>query len=1152
MNMNKDAASGKKWRRWIAVALCWLLIPVLILGGMEIMLRMFGYGTPAVPFRTIETSQGRYHICNFEYLYQMFTDIPNTAQADVEFVIPEKKEPNTYRIFVFGSSAAFGWTHSAGFAQMLQVMLMQRYPGVRFEVFNLANGGLNSSIMRPLAKACRQMQPDAYIIYMGNNEVHGPYGLITEFTVRNGRVPGPFEIELHQRLRQLRLGQLLGSVAQATDTKRGRTRGGSDRLYPDDPRLQQIWHNYEYNLQDMFQSGADAGAKVFVSTLGANLRHWPPQPDLVWQELSMDERTLFDQHMGTGINLEEQQKWEDALRIYQQAEAVTNTSPYLVFRQANCHWALGDYEHARSLYQQALEMDSFLWVRAKHAFNDTIRRAVKDYRGDNVVPVEGQVQLETAAPQATPGAESFADGCHFRPSGMYTLARSFFEEMCQQMPEWVRRHEDAQAPLPSLASILELLGFSEHLREDILEQLVRKSREHGMDSAVMLQDELDFIRANPITVDYRKQLHLLCRIIEAGTEDIQFCHKFMACLGKVPGSMDSHMLSLVVTLADKYIYDRVFQHQCATAFSFHDRDEERIRIYTRLLEVYPQDEESYLNLVPLLLKRDEVAEAQRVLRQAEKSGVKEELYHCLLGHMRAHLNERAAIDAYVQALKKDSVVYPHAVRGLRESLMLFPEAAAERAPTIRSLIKDLYAETGDWQLAEILEVLDTEQETLDLYLEIIAQSPNAQRTSTKLEELFLRWAEEGRDLAFWQEQNARYPDSVLVLLQLGLAYESQEKYPEALSVYEQAIKSDPENALILYRLGINNVKYGSLQQGMDYLVRAAAANKPEATEIAQRCNEMATLFQEQGNHEAAIQLYRLALKISPTDLWPRVRLAQLFEEVRDFDSAENEYKQVLMSTPESPITAGLLHTLLKKRAESGTQEAYWASLVAMHPQAAVPMFYLGLAQEQSNNHQKALAAYQHVLEIKPGDPQALYRLGALEILQGNVDSGLEQMMEASRQADHMSADISTRLGEIAAHFARTDNPVIAARLYYQALAVSPDDLWPLVRIGELYETQGRDAEALEAYRSVLLKRPESPVTAKKMQALLEKTQTPPEQIRTEWVNILETHHEAAVPLYYLGKTLEALGDVAGAQPVYERARRTNPDIEHIITGDSPY
>ena len=59
---------------------------------------------------------------------------------------------------------------------MLQSMLELRYPGTRFEVVNGAMAGINSNVILPIARDCAGAGGDIWVIYMGNNEVVGPFG----------------------------------------------------------------------------------------------------------------------------------------------------------------------------------------------------------------------------------------------------------------------------------------------------------------------------------------------------------------------------------------------------------------------------------------------------------------------------------------------------------------------------------------------------------------------------------------------------------------------------------------------------------------------------------------------------------------------------------------------------------------------------------------------------------------------------------------------------------------------------------------------------------------------------------------------------------------------------------------------------------------
>lgn len=1095
-------------RYWAVLFLVWTLVPLLLLGACEVALRAAGYGEPFAPFRVLSSPRGRAYVCDYKYLYSMFTRMPDTAKAGAGFAIPEAKEEGTYRIFVYGSSAAFGWIHNASFAQMLQVMLMQRFPGVRFEVYNLANGGLNSSLMRPLADACAMMHPDAYVIYMGNNEVHGPYGLVSEYSVRQGRVPTAAEIQLQLKLRQFRLGQLIDAALKPAEVSSGADQA-PEELRPDDPRLARVWHNYASNMQGMFHAAKKAGAEVFISTLGANVRHWAPQPDLSWKQVEEVERARFAGLLEEGKALETAGRCDQALERYLEAEAIDDSSPYLHFRTANCLWALQAHDEARERYTLALELDSFCWVRAKRAFNDTVRRAVETGGTGNVVLVDGKARLEAAAPHATPGNESFADGCHLRPAGMYVLAEAFFEEMLPRMPEWVRKHEAAGAAMPDLDAILELLGFSSHLQEDTLEGLVRESREHGMDSADALEAELEYIRAHPVTVDRVRQLHLMQKIVEDGTEDVQIAHKFLECLGSIPGSFSGKVPALMQRLSERYYFDRLFQHNYLELLSAEKESEEVEAVCRRLLEAYPRDDLAYLNLASVLTARGDAAASGRLLEDARSRGARESTCHVLRGGVLLLEGNPGAVTAYTLALADNTDAYRYAAEGLREGLTRFPGTPEARA-------------------------------AMNAYLEIAARNPEAHLAPDQVEAMFDAWSVQGGDAGLWRECAEAHPDAVLCRLFLGMALEREGMVAEARAAYQEAATLYPDSKTVRFKLGSLEIRSGNIEEGLVHFVHVAERDKNEASLIAETWADLAGELQKQGNLQAAELLYRKAIDLYPVTLWPRVHLGQTYESMGNTAAAKEEYRQVLLVAPESPSAAGLLAELLRETETPDAAADFWRSLVETHPEAAVPNLHLGKALERLGKYDEAGAAYQKVLAITPDSAEASYRLSGLEILNGDFDPGLEGMKEAARKDPSLASDISVRLGEIADTFRERKQADSALRLYQAALDVSPTDLWPRVRLGEIQEEQGRFESAIETYRTVLETAPDSPYTARRMHDLILKVQNADAAVNA-WQRLVESHPDNACPHLFLGRALENAGKHEEARGAYQNALNLKPD-----------
>jgi hypothetical protein len=180
-----------------------------------------------------------------------------------------------------GESAALGDPDPAyGAPRYLQVLLRDRFPALHFEVVNVAITAINSHAIVPIARECAHRQGDLWILYMGNNEMVGPFGAASVFGSQ--APPWPY-VRLSLELQRTRLGQLLMALAAAFKEKKPSTRqlgrlGNVPRKPrpPDDPRKEIVYRNFQRNLDDILRAGLDSGTKVILNTVAVNLRDCPP------------------------------------------------------------------------------------------------------------------------------------------------------------------------------------------------------------------------------------------------------------------------------------------------------------------------------------------------------------------------------------------------------------------------------------------------------------------------------------------------------------------------------------------------------------------------------------------------------------------------------------------------------------------------------------------------------------------------------------------------------------------------------------------------------------------------------------------------------------------------------------------------------------
>ena len=283
-----------RWKRLGARLSLALLFPFVLLALTEGALRLGGYGHSTRFFES--HPDGLSLSTNPQFAWSFYSRETSTAPAPLRF--SASKAPGTFRIFVLGESAAVGTPDPAfSFSRMLELMLQRQYPSNRFEVINAAMRGINSHIVRHIARECAALSPDLFIVYMGNNELIGLHAPAPEgfnFT------PHLRLLRLGDAVKALRLSQLVGAFVRRFGSKAERKMQDMEylrrqRLAFDDPRRQSAYENFRANLEGICEAAERTGAQTILATIAVNLRDFPPLASLPRANLTSAQQSDFDQ-----------------------------------------------------------------------------------------------------------------------------------------------------------------------------------------------------------------------------------------------------------------------------------------------------------------------------------------------------------------------------------------------------------------------------------------------------------------------------------------------------------------------------------------------------------------------------------------------------------------------------------------------------------------------------------------------------------------------------------------------------------------------------------------------------------------------------------------------------------------------------------------
>lgn len=378
------------------------------------------------------------------YGYRFFP--PAMARNPPPLACARPKPPGTVRIVVLGESAAMGDPLvEFGAPRLLGKMLNHAGGATRFEVINAAMTAINSPVIADIASELRRLEPDAVIIYMGNNEVVGPFGPTARQRSRLGTRLVPLRVALTRwrSLQSLRLAIL--SLLQAGRDPRYFQMDALGRLAlrADDPRLGPVYDLYENRLGRILDLARNAGAEVLLSTMAVNRTACPPFGSANRSDWTEDRQRRWQQAYDDGITAQAEGRRADALAHFQAAAQSDDGHAELAFRLAQTLAAAGEAGEAARWFTRARDADT-----RRFRADSRINRIIRDLARRRKVRL---VDAETAFLEDARDDALFLDHVHFTFAGTYRLASLWFNELCLDFPDLER---------PSLETCRERMLFT--------------------------------------------------------------------------------------------------------------------------------------------------------------------------------------------------------------------------------------------------------------------------------------------------------------------------------------------------------------------------------------------------------------------------------------------------------------------------------------------------------------------------------------------------------------------------------------------------------------------------------------------------------------------------------------------------------------------
>ena len=410
-------------RLWIFRGLAVFGVPCALFLALEAALRVGHFGID--PDFFIQDSVPGYVRTNPDFVRLYLPASFDLRPLNVR--IPRRKPDGALRVVVLGESAAQGIpVPPFGFCAQLRAQLRARYPGRQVEVINTGIVAINSHVILKLAQSLAPLSPDLVVVYMGNNEVVGPYGPGCAYL---SAMPPLWLIRASLAAKATRMGQLITrSIAALPRSGRPTLEWGGMAMFVntavrgDDPRLEAVYRNYESNVREIVRVSQASGARVVLCTVASNLKDCPPLLSLHRAALSESDlrawTSCFEAGKTEWLLGESSLARRDLTEAYRLDPDYAETS----FMLGSLDLQEGRTEQARAAFLNAEHWDA-LRFRPDPAINAIVRKVARD-EGPRVRLVDAALDLGSDPASRTPpaGRELFFEHVHLDWPGNYRVA----------------------------------------------------------------------------------------------------------------------------------------------------------------------------------------------------------------------------------------------------------------------------------------------------------------------------------------------------------------------------------------------------------------------------------------------------------------------------------------------------------------------------------------------------------------------------------------------------------------------------------------------------------------------------------------------------------------------------------------------------------
>lgn len=231
---------------------------------------------------------------------------------------------------------------------------------------------------------------------------------------------------------------------------------------------------------------------------------------------------------------------------------------------------------------------------------------------------------------------------------------------------------------------------------------------------------------------------------------------------------------------------------------------------------------------------------------------------------------------------------------------------------------------------------------------------------------------------------------------MGIFYERQGKFDEAIVEYKDALKLDKDITAIYMRLAISHVRKGELDKAIEELEEIKKLDPDDLDAGFMR----ALLYSLQNSSDKAIKEYEEVLKKAvnnePKNIYILKGLAAVYYQQKEFEKAIQTYKLILEIDKNDYEALFLMGSILEDSGRRHEAIEKFKQTLLIKPDYADALNSLGYVYaEEGKNLERAKELIEKALSVDPDNGAYIDSLGWVYFKMNLIDKAIEELEKAA-------------------------------------------------------------------------------------------------------------------------------------------------------------